>query len=94
MRWRAAAGKRSCAGDCTSATSIGPSRIFRKYGLLAVAIPSIMPPPVPFKIFILAAGAARVKPLDFLIAVIDRPRRPLLRRGLLWRLGTARPPSP
>ena len=43
--------------------------IFRKYGLLAVAIPSIMPPPVPFKIFILAAGAARVKPLDFLIAV-------------------------
>ncbi len=43
--------------------------MFRKYGLLAVAIPSIMPPPVPFKIFILAAGAARVKPLDFLIAI-------------------------
>ena len=41
----------------------------RKYGLLAVAIPSIMPPPVPFKIFVLAAGAARVRPLDFLIAV-------------------------
>ncbi len=43
--------------------------LFRKYGLLVVAIPSIMPPPVPFKIFILAAGAARVKPLDFLIAI-------------------------
>jgi membrane protein YqaA with SNARE-associated domain len=43
--------------------------LFRKYGLLAVAIPSILPPPVPFKIFILAAGAARVKPLDFLIAI-------------------------
>lgn len=43
--------------------------VFRKYGLLAVAIPSIMPPPVPFKIFILAAGAARVKPLDFLISI-------------------------
>ena len=43
--------------------------MFRKYGLWAIAIPSIMPPPVPFKIFILAAGAARVKPRDFLIAV-------------------------
>jgi membrane protein YqaA with SNARE-associated domain len=43
--------------------------MFRKYGLLAVAIPSILPPPVPFKIFILAAGAARVKPLDFLFAI-------------------------
>lgn len=43
--------------------------MFRKYGLLMVAIPSILPPPVPFKIFILAAGAARVKPLDFLIAI-------------------------
>ena len=43
--------------------------IFRKYGLLAVAIPSILPPPVPFKVFVLAAGAARVKPIDFLIAI-------------------------
>jgi membrane protein YqaA with SNARE-associated domain len=43
--------------------------IFRKYGLLAVAIPAIMPPPVPFKIFILAAGAAGVKPRAFLIAI-------------------------
>ena len=42
---------------------------FRRYGLLTVAIPSIMPPPVPFKIFILAAGAAGMKPRDFLIAV-------------------------
>ena len=43
--------------------------VFRKYGLFAVAIPSILPPPVPFKIFVLAAGAARVRPLDFLVAV-------------------------
>ena len=43
--------------------------LFRRYGLLVVAVPAIMPPPVPFKIFILAAGAARVKPLDFLIAI-------------------------
>ena len=43
--------------------------VFRKYGLFAVAIPSILPPPVPFKMFVLAAGAARVRPRDFLIAV-------------------------
>jgi membrane protein YqaA with SNARE-associated domain len=44
-------------------------RVFRKYGLLAVAVPSIMPPPVPFKIFVLAAGAARVRRRDFLLAL-------------------------
>ena len=43
--------------------------VFRRYGLLAVAIPSILPPPMPFKMFVLAAGAARVGRLDFLIAV-------------------------
>ena len=43
--------------------------LFQKYGLLAVAVPSILPPPVPFKIFVLAAGVARVPPLDFLVAV-------------------------
>ena len=44
-------------------------RLFQKYGLLAVAIPSILPPPVPFKIFVFAAGVARVPPLEFLVAV-------------------------
>lgn len=43
--------------------------VFRRYGLLAVAVPSILPPPMPFKIFILAAGAVRVKPWDFLVAI-------------------------
>jgi membrane protein YqaA with SNARE-associated domain len=44
-------------------------RVVRKYGLFAVAVPAIMPPPVPFKIFVLAAGAARVGRRDFLIAI-------------------------
>ncbi|HVL66029.1 MAG TPA: VTT domain-containing protein [Vicinamibacterales bacterium] len=44
-------------------------RVVRKYGILAVAVPSILPPPVPFKMFVLAAGAARVRPIDFVIAV-------------------------
>lgn len=43
--------------------------VVRRHGLLAVAVPSIMPPPVPLKIFILAAGAARVRPFDFLVAI-------------------------
>lgn len=42
---------------------------FQKYGLLAVAVPAILPPPTPFKLFILAAGAAGVRPFDFLLAV-------------------------
>jgi membrane protein YqaA with SNARE-associated domain len=43
--------------------------VFRKYGLLAVAVPSLLPPPVPFKPFVLAAGVAGVRPFDFLVAV-------------------------
>jgi membrane protein YqaA with SNARE-associated domain len=43
--------------------------LFQKHGLLAVIIPSLLPPPVPFKPFVLIAGIARVRPLDFLLAV-------------------------
>ncbi len=43
--------------------------IFQKYGLLGVLIPSILPPPVPFKVFVLAAGVAKVRPLEFIAAV-------------------------
>lgn len=42
---------------------------FRRYGMLAVAVPAILPPPTPFKVIVLAAGVARVRPLDFLLAV-------------------------
>jgi len=43
--------------------------LFQRYGLLAVLIPSILPPPAPFKIFVLAAGVARVKLWHFIIAI-------------------------
>src|SRR5262245_23700063 len=33
---------------------------FQRYGVLAVLIPSILPPPAPFKIFILLAGVAGI----------------------------------
>lgn len=43
--------------------------VFRRYGLLAVIVPSLLPPPIPFKPFVLAAGVAGVRPFDFLVAV-------------------------
>jgi membrane protein YqaA with SNARE-associated domain len=42
---------------------------FRRYGLLAILVPSILPPPTPFKIFVLAAGVAKVRPVDFILAI-------------------------
>jgi membrane protein DedA with SNARE-associated domain len=45
-------------------------RLFEKYGLLTVVIPSILPPPMPFKIFVLSAGVFRLKALEFFTAVL------------------------
>jgi membrane protein YqaA with SNARE-associated domain len=43
--------------------------VFRRFGLLAIVVPSLLPPPMPFKIFVLAAGVAKVRTLDFVVAV-------------------------
>lgn len=43
--------------------------LFRRYGLLAIVVPSILPPPMPFKIFVLAAGVSKVRLFDFVVAV-------------------------
>lgn len=43
--------------------------VFQKYGLLSVVVPSLLPPPIPFKPFVLVAGVAGVRPFDFLLAV-------------------------
>jgi len=43
---------------------------FRRYGLLTVVVPSILPPPIPFKPFVLAAGVSDVSPATFVLAVI------------------------
>ncbi len=45
-------------------------RLFERYGILTVAIPSILPPPCPFKIFVLSAGVFRLKLSEFLTAVV------------------------
>jgi LPXTG-motif cell wall-anchored protein len=42
---------------------------FRRYGLIAVLVPAILPPPAPFKIFVLLAGVARVRVSTFALAV-------------------------
>ena len=43
---------------------------FKRYGLLAVIIPSMLPPPMPFKLFVLLAGVSGVRPVTFAIALI------------------------
>jgi membrane protein YqaA with SNARE-associated domain len=42
---------------------------FQRYGVMAVLIPSLLPPPAPFKIFVLLAGAAEISAARFSIAV-------------------------
>ena len=44
--------------------------LYQKYGLLAVVVPALLPPPVPFKVFVLMAGAAAVSPIKFGSAVL------------------------
>jgi membrane protein YqaA with SNARE-associated domain len=42
--------------------------VFRRHGMLSILVPSLLPPPMPFKIFVLAAGVSGMKDRDFLIA--------------------------
>ena len=43
--------------------------LFGRYGALAVVVPAILPPPAPFKIFVLLAGVAKFSPLQFAMAI-------------------------
>lgn len=43
--------------------------LYQRHGLLAVIVPSLLPPPTPFKLFVLLAGAAKVSPWKFGAAV-------------------------
>ena len=53
--------------------------VFRRHGILSVLVPSLMPPPMPFKIFVLAAGVSGMRTFDFLVAVGARACGALLR---------------
>ena len=41
----------------------------QKYGVLAIIIPSLLPPPMPFKMFVLLSGVARMSVPRFMTAV-------------------------
>lgn len=42
---------------------------FQRYGVMAVLVPSILPPPAPFKVFVVLAGAAEISVGGFLTAI-------------------------
>jgi membrane protein YqaA with SNARE-associated domain len=43
--------------------------LYRKRGVLALMVPAILPPPAPFKLFVLMAGVADVPPAKFVAAI-------------------------
>lgn len=43
--------------------------LYRRHGLMALMIPALLPPPAPFKLFVLLAGVAEVRPLPFVLAI-------------------------
>jgi membrane protein YqaA with SNARE-associated domain len=43
--------------------------MYQRHGILALVVPALLPPPAPFKLFVLMAGVARVSPLRFVTAV-------------------------
>jgi membrane protein YqaA with SNARE-associated domain len=53
----------------TTATVDRSMAAFRRHGLMAVLIPSLLPPPAPFKIFVLLAGVAGIESHRFIAAV-------------------------
>jgi membrane protein YqaA with SNARE-associated domain len=42
---------------------------YRRHGLLALILPGLLPPPAPFKLFVLAAGVADVTPGRFVLGI-------------------------
>jgi membrane protein YqaA with SNARE-associated domain len=44
-------------------------KLFQKYGLLVLIIPALLPPPAPFKIFVLMAGVAAIPLWQFVTAI-------------------------
>lgn len=45
-------------------------KAFQRYGVMAVLIPSLLPPPMPFKVFVLLAGVAGISVQSFTIAIL------------------------
>jgi len=43
--------------------------LYKRHGLMALIVPALLPPPAPFKLFVLMAGIAQVRPLQFVVAI-------------------------
>jgi membrane protein YqaA with SNARE-associated domain len=56
---------------------------FRRYGIMAVLIPCILPPPAPFKIFVLLAGVAGIRVSRFTTAIVIGRGARYLAEGVL-----------
>src|SRR5438067_2165263 len=85
-------GKKS--GDAFVRTRFGNTKVerslesFRRHGIMAVLIPSLLPPPAPFKIFVLLAGLADIRVTNFTIAIaIGRGARYFIEALLALRYG-------
>ena len=44
--------------------------VYARFGILALAIPALLPPPMPFKIFVATAGALHFPRWKFLITIM------------------------
>ena len=44
-------------------------KTFQRFGMMAVLIPSLLPPPAPFKVFVLLAGVAGIRVQSFVLAI-------------------------
>jgi membrane protein YqaA with SNARE-associated domain len=63
---------------------------FRRFGLMAVLVPSLLPPPTPLKVFVLLAGAAGISTGRFVTAMlIGRGIRYFGEAWLAYRYGDA-----
>jgi len=64
--------------------------LYRRRGVLALMVPALLPPPAPFKLFVLLAGVAEVRPLAFITSIaIARGFRYLVIGALAVRYGDA-----
>src|SRR5262245_60363385 len=62
-------------GEAFLRTRVHPERmtrtlaLYKRHGLMALMVPAVLPPPAPFKLFVLLAGLAEVRPLHFVLAI-------------------------
>ena len=81
-------------GEALIRSKFGTARVARamglvqRHGLLALLVPALLPPPAPFKLFVLLAGVAGISVLRFSLAVvIGRGARFLVMGWLAARYG-------